>query len=969
LLNGIPELTGRQLDFQIFETAGDQRDTLMFDSDGHLGESKELFVHPSEISVRTFWEKMPLKVAGQNWEVRLSTRPEFDRENSKGPEWAVLGVGLVISLLAGGMTVSLRLGRQRAVTLAEQMTLELREENARREQVSRTLRQVSQFQEAMLNSAAHAIISTTTEGLIRSFNPAAERLLGYTEAEMVGKQTPAVIHDPEEVAARAREFGTKLGVKLEPGFEVFVIKSSRSLPNEHEWTYIRKDGTRVPVWLSITALRDEAGGLTGYLGMAIDIAARKQAEAELINARETAEQALHEVGFQKSALDQHAIVSVTDLAGRILYANDRFCAISGYSREELVGQNHRIVNSAHHPAAFWKEMWHTIARGETWTGEMCNRTKTRSLYWVKATIVPFRDARGNVERYVAIRTDITEQKKREEELIVLRETAEAATQAKSSFLATMSHEIRTPMNGVLGFTNLLLDSALTTEQREYVQIIQSSGQNLMTLINDLLDYSKVEAGKLDLETIPYDLEQGAAECLELLASRAAEKHLALAMDYALDAPRQLIGDPGRVRQVLLNLVANALKFTSTGHVLVSVTRVAALAHQPDQAGVRVAVTDTGIGIPKDKQAALFNKFSQADSSTTRKFGGTGLGLAISKQLIDLMGGQVGIESAPGAGSTFWFTLPGATETTDAPPDHGNARWKTARILIADDTEINRRVLQCQLKNWGVEHEAVADGVEALARLRAAQVEGRPFQIALLDHFMPEMDGEELGAAIRREPGLNKISLVMITSSAQRGESARYLEAGFSAYITKPLVRMAALGKALDLAWADHETRCGGKQTGTARTTTPSAPIETPATARTTGIATTEHRVLVVEDTVVNQTLAKHLLSRLGCRVDLAANGLEAVQMTGQFDYDLVLMDCHMPEMDGFEATRAIRRLESERGKSARLPIVALTAGAMQDERADCMEAGMDDFVTKPFTPHDLEQALARWSNGRRRLEA
>ena len=1107
LLDGISEMTGRQLDFEIFEAAGGRRNKLLFDSDGHLAESKELFVHPSEFSARTFWEKMPLKIAGQDWEVHLSTRPEFDRENSTRSDWAVLGVGLVISLLAGGMTVSLRLGRQRAVALAEQMTLELREENTRREQVSRTLRQVSQFQEAMLNSAAHAIISVTTEGLIRSFNPAAERLLGYAEAEMVGKQTPAVLHDLEEVAARAKEFGTELGVKLEPGFDVLVIKSSRGLPNEHEWTYIRKDGTRVPVWLSVTALRDEAGRLTGYLGMAIDIAARKQgeeklqmseafnrsildsvsaeiavldregniiavneswrrfalengtepgkpvphtdigtnylaccrtdvdratrsdaglaregiqavkdgksshftfeypchsprekrwfslsvtplgsdvqgvvishtnvtqrkqAEAELIKARETAEQALHEVGFQKSALDQHAIVSVTDLAGRILYANDRFCAISGYSREELLGQNHRIVNSAHHPAPFWKEMWHTIARGDTWAGEICNRTKAGSVYWVKATIVPFRDARGNVEQYVAIRTDITEQKKREEELIVLREAAEAATQAKSSFLATMSHEIRTPMNGVLGFTNLLLDSALTTEQREYVHIIQNSGQNLMTVINDILDYSKVEAGKLDLETIPYDLEQGAAECLELLASRAAEKHLELALDYASDAPRQLIGDPGRVRQVLLNLIGNALKFTSTGHVLVSVTRVTSLAHQPDQTGVRVAVTDTGIGIPKDKQAALFNKFSQADSSTTRKFGGTGLGLAISKQLVELMGGQVGIESAPGAGSTFWFTLPGAKATTDTPLDHGNAPWKAARILIVDDTEINRRVLQCQLKNWGVEHEAVADGVEALARLRAAQVEGRPFQIALLDHFMPEMDGEELGSAIRREPGLNKLSLVMITSSAQRGESARYLEAGFSAYVTKPLARMAALGKALDLAWADHATRCGGKQTGTVRNTAPSAPMEMPATARATGIATTEHRVLVVEDTVVNQTLAKHLLSRLGCRVDLAANGLEAVQMTGQFDYDLVLMDCHMPEMDGFEATRAIRRREGERGKSAHLPIVALTAGAMQEERAECMDAGMDDFVTKPFTPHDLEQALARWSKGRRRLEA
>ena len=969
LLNGIPELTGRQLDFEIFEAAGGRRNKLLFDSDGHLAESKEFFVHPSEFSARTFWEKMPLKIAGQDWEVHLSTRPEFDRQNSKGPEWAVLGVGLVISLLAGGMTVSLRLGRQRAVALAEQMTLELREENARREQVSRTLRQVSQLQEAMLNSAAHAIISVTTEGLIRSFNPAAERLLGYAAAELVGKQTPAVIHDLEEVAARAKEFGTELGVKLEPGFEVFVIKSSRGLPNEHEWTYIRKDGTRVPVWLSITAWKDDAGGLTGYLGMAIDIAARKQAEAELIKARETAEHALHEVGFQKSALDQHAIVSVTDMAGRILYANDRFCAISGYSREELLGQNHRIVNSAHHPAPFWKEMWHTIARGDTWAGEICNRTKAGSIYWVKATIVPFRDARGNVEQYVAIRTDITEQKKREEELIVLREAAEAATQAKSSFLATMSHEIRTPMNGVLGFTNLLLDSALTTEQREYVHIIQNSGQNLMTVINDILDYSKVEAGKLDLETIPYDLEQGAAECLELLASRAAEKHLELALDYTSDAPRQLIGDPGRVRQVLLNLIGNALKFTSTGHVLVSVTRVASLAHQPDQTGVRVAVTDTGIGIPKDKQAALFNKFSQADSSTTRKFGGTGLGLAISKQLVELMGGQVGIDSAPGAGSTFWFTLPGATATTDAPTDHGNPRWKAARILIVDDTEINRRVLQCQLKNWGAEHEAVANGVEALARLRTAQMEGRPFQIALLDHFMPEMNGEELGAAIRKDPGMNGLSLVMITSSAQRGESARYLEAGFSAYVTKPLARMAALNKALDLAWADHETRGAGKLPARARITTPSAAMEMPATARATGIATTEHRVLVVEDTVVNQTLAKHLLGRLGCRVDLAANGLEAVQMTGQFDYDLVLMDCHMPEMDGFEATRAIRRREGERGKSAHLPIVALTAGAMQEERAECMDAGMDDFVTKPFTPHDLEQALARWSKGRRRLEA
>jgi PAS domain S-box-containing protein len=750
---------------------------------------------------------------------------------------------------------------------------------------------------------------------------------------------------------------------------VFVVKSCRGLPNEYEWTYLRKDQTRVPVWLSVTALKNAKGEFTGFLGMAVDISARKKAEAELVEARGTAEAALHEVESQKAAMDLHAIVSATDLAGRILYANDNFCAISGFAREELIGKNHRIFNSGHHPASFCNEMWHTIARGKTWTGEVCNKAKDGSHYWVMATVVPFRDARGNVERYIAIRTDITDRKRREEEEIRLREAAEAATQAKSSFLATMSHEIRTPMNAVLGFTNLLLDTPLNDTQREYVQIIQNSGQNLLTVINDILDYSKIEAGKIDLESIPYDLELAAAESMELLAGRAEEKHVALALDYSVDAPRQVVGDPGRIRQVILNLVGNAIKFTGEGHVLVTVSPVAALAHRPEQSGVRVAITDTGIGIPKDKQAGLFNKFTQADSSTSRKYGGTGLGLAICKQLIELMDGQIGIESDPGKGSTFWFALPAAADESRLPAtNEGNAPWKAARILIVDDIGVNRRVLECQLKNWGVESESVADANRALSTLRAAAAGGRPFHIALLDHFMPGMDGERLGTLIRSEPGLETLSLVMITSSAQRGESIRFLDAGFSAYVTKPLVRLSVLPRALDLAWADHEARSGGRRSADTGSTR-GAPVVVSNPRPTTPVReAAERRVLVAEDTVVNQKLAKHLLERMGCRVDLAANGLEAVQMSAQFEYDLVLMDCHMPEMDGFEATRAIRRRESDGGGRARLPIVALTASAMKEDRDECLESGMDDVITKPFRPPEIEQALSRHCKDRRVLE-
>jgi two-component system, sensor histidine kinase and response regulator len=719
------------------------------------------------------------------------------------------------------------------------------------------------------------------------------------------------------------------------------------------------DRGKIYVQVVKTPLYGADGNVIGVQGIFWDVTERRKMEEELAYERDLLRELLDNIPDS---------IYFKDRQSRFLRVGKELAGKFGLNDpSEAVGKTDADFFSAEHAREAYEDERSILATGQPIVGKTEKETwpDGREM-WVLTTKMPFRDKTGAIIGTFGVSKDITPLKVAERELARARDLALESARLKSEFLANMSHEIRTPMNCIIGMAGLLLDTDLSEEQRDFGETIRNSADGLLTIINDILDFSKIEAGKLAIEPIPFDLLETVENTVELLAERAEAKGLELALWIDVEVPRYLEGDSGRIRQVLTNLLGNAIKFTDRGEVLV---RITAPVRDERHVEVRVAVSDTGIGVEPESQKRLFEAFTQADGSLTRRYGGTGLGLAISKQLIELMGGRIGMDSAHGAGSVFWFDLSLALQPTEDRTHERMAELvRGKRVLIADAGRNSRRILEYYLRAWQMEPVAVEDAGRVLEALGRGVEEGVPYDLAILDLQMSGAGGLGLAEAIRGDARFEGMKLLMLTSVDLHLDSEAWHRAGVDGYLVKP-VKQSRLQECL----VSVLTQAGDAGVGLAGAE--------PAYARGLPVLVRpQHvRVLVAEDNVVNQKIALRQLKKLGYSADAVANGLEAVEALSRIPYDIVLMDCQMPELDGFEATRRIRQAEEAMLRPGRRPVyvIAMTANALEGNRESCMAAGMNDYVSKPVRLPELQAVLRRaarapeqgaWMEGVARLE-
>ncbi|MBT0769692.1 PAS domain S-box protein [Kineosporia sp. J2-2] len=808
----------------------------------------------------------------------------------------------------------------------------------------RELRRAHDLFAQVLDATEHAFIAIDPEGHITMWNRGAERMLGYTAAEVLGTKKGLTWHDPDEMARISAEIGEPFGLGM---FVRHLDHPALRRPR----TYIAKDGTRRIVSVTTTPMHDDGPDqVTGYIGVVTDITARVQAEHE----RDAQSHMLRAV-----IQNNQSIINVKDLDGHYLMVNRAFEEAFGVTEADMLGATDEVLDP--NLASRWRANDLRALAGPAHIDEIADLADGR--HYFETVRVPLQDESGEINAVCTVALDVTERRRAEAEkaaamveMTVARDTAVAATKAKSAFLATMSHEIRTPMNAVIGMTGLLLETPVNDEQRELLHTVRSSGDQLLAIINDILDFSKIEAGDLELEAHPFELR----ECVEGAMAQFAGsvKNIDLVSHVDDDCPGVVVGDVTRLRQVLTNLISNAIKFTQEGDVLLRVETEDA-GWPGEQLRLRFTVADTGIGISRENMGRLFKSFSQVDASTTRLYGGTGLGLAISKAIVEAMGGSLTVTSEVGVGSKFTFTatlgvFDGPQTLRKRPPAVVAGR----HVLIVDDNDTNRHILRLQLEGYGMACQDSASPLAALALIGS----GVQFDLAILDYAMPVMDGVQLALALRQLPGGRQLPLVLLSSIGRRDRSQ---EKVFASVLTKP-IRSAALAEVLgqvlapeapaEPSTADTGTPPAGTVAGLPQPASPADPVAPGRVAPRDRDLTAQAKLLIllVEDNEINQKVGKLMLAKLGHTVEVAANGAEAVEAVERFDYDVVLMDMHMPVMDGLEATRTIRtRIPAERQPH----IIAMTASVTKEDRDACAEAGMDGYLAKPVRAEDLTAAL------------
>ncbi|WP_086479357.1 hybrid sensor histidine kinase/response regulator [Oceanospirillum sanctuarii] len=673
------------------------------------------------------------------------------------------------------------------------------------------------------------------------------------------------------------------------------------------------------------------GAFVLFMGLISLLLARFHAEHQKTKIRNL------ELGFLKKALDQHAIVSMTDAKGDITYVNKKFSAISGYEPEEIIGRNHRIINSGVHKKEFFKKLWDSVHNNKPWSGEVCNRTKEGDLYWVFATVLPLYNDKDELVSIISVRTDITNQKQSEALLQKEKEKADAANKAKSDFLANMSHEIRTPMNAIIGMTHLALRDSTDEKNHNYLNKIKLSANNLLDIINDILDFSKIEAGKIHIEEIPFSLNDTLKQVVEVSQVRANEKQLPIRYFAPEDLVGECVGDPLRISQILLNLLSNAVKFTDNGYVALDV-------HQSiiddEKVSLTFCVSDTGIGISKEKQRSLFEAFTQEDTSTTRLYGGTGLGLSISQELARLMGSHLTVESEQGEGSSFSFTLTLDRYKADETPQRPLSEL---RALYIDDDPIALAAIKRLFEAQGIQLHCSDDarsGFEFV--MKQAQDPQTALDLVLVDQQMPEMDGTTIARELQRQLAGHQLpNLVLLTGRDEHDLQSILEEKLFDTIWLKP-VSASEILDSLQMLFKQNRKGLSG---------TLNTPLNENNIHQLLGA-----KVLVAEDNLINQEVITGLLEPYGLELTIVENGQEAIDAIKENSYDLILMDVQMPVMDGLEATRQICSL----GLIKQPPIIAMTANAMESDRQDCLRAGMSDHLSKPIDPSRLQSMLYQW---------